>query len=251
MDAAADNQQKTLNNCMFGGMAHHPSFSLINVERSQKMKKTKESKKEYIRKEIIKASEIYRDKLAGKVFLFIYGDNWFEVVFKTDRFLHLTGVSTQLSAQDFYNKATKKKLTEKQFDFTKQHPFETARKKLPCLIRLPELTTSLVCVVKDLATITLTYKIGLTNLDFTLGLTENIDADGVKINNWFLPRTLRTKDRAIETSKDSDFIDFVLEKNAAEDKYTKITFDCNDKEFPSTVHQFLSNELLKKANTHT
>ena len=89
MDAAADNQQKTLNNCMFGGMAHHPSFSLINVERSQKMKKTKESKKEYIRKEIIKASEIYRDKLAGKVFLFIYGDNWFEVVFKTDRFLHL------------------------------------------------------------------------------------------------------------------------------------------------------------------
>ncbi len=207
------------------------------------MKQTKQAKKIAIRNEILDAAQIYKRELAGKVFMFVYGDEWFEVVFKTDRFLHLTGVSSKLSAQDFYNKAQKRQLTEQQFDFTQQHPYETARKKLPCLKRLPELTTNLVCVVKDLTTITLTYKIGLTNLDFTLGLTENININGIKINDWFLPRTLRTKDNAIDISSDAQFIDFVLEKNASEDKYKKITFNCGVKQLPKAIHPFVDKAL--------
>ena len=225
-------------------MARHPSFSLMNVERSRKMKRTKQSKKIAIRNEIIDAAEIYKRELAGKVFMFVYNDEWFEVVFKTDRFLHLTGVSSQLSARDFYNKAQKRQLTENQFNFTQQHPYETARRKLPCLKRLPELTTNLVCVVKDLTTVTLTYKIGLTNLDFTLGLTENCDINGNKINDWFLPRTLRTKDNAINVSSDSHFIDFVFEKSTFEDKYRKITFNCGDKPIPSIIQRFIDSSLL-------
>ena len=208
------------------------------------MKQTKQAKKIAIRNEIIDAAEIYKRELAGKVFMFVYGNEWFEVVFKTDRFLHLTGVTSQLSARDFYNKAQKRQLTEQQFTFTQQHPYETARKKLPCLKRLPELTTHLVCVVKDLTTVTLTYKIGLTNLDFTLGLTANVDINGNKINDWFLPRTLRTKDNAIDISSDALFIDFVLEKNASEDKYRKFTFNCGNKELPENIYQFVDNSIL-------
>ena len=209
------------------------------------MKQTKQAKKIAIRNEIIDAAEIYKRELAGKVFMFVYGNEWFEVVFKTDRFLHLTGVTSQLSARDFYNKAQKRQLTEQQFTFTQQHPYETARKKLPCLKRLPELTTHLVCVVKDLTTVTLTYKIGLTNLDFTLGLTENVDTTGNKVNDWFLPRTLRTKDNAIDISSDALFVDFVLEKNASEDKYRKITFNDGNKELPENIYQFVDNSILK------
>ena len=209
------------------------------------MKQTKQAKKIAVRNEIIDAAEIYKRELAGKVFMFVYGNEWFEVVFKTDRFLHLTGVTSQLSARDFYNKAQKRQLTEQQFTFTQQHPYETARKKLPCLKRLPELTTHLVCVVKDLTTVTLTYKIGLTNLDFTLGLTENVDTNGNKVNDWFLPRTLRTKDNAIDISSDALFVDFVLEKNASEDKYRKITFNCGNKELPENIYQFVDNSILK------
>lgn len=209
------------------------------------MKQTKQAKKIAIRNEIIDAAEIYKRELAGKVFMFVYGNEWFEVVFKTDRFLHLTGVTSQLSARDFYNKAQKRQLTEQQFTFTQQHPYETARKKLPCLKRLPELTTHLVCVVKDLTTVTLTYKIGLTNLDFTLGLTENVDTNGNKVNDWFLPRTLRTKDNAIDISSDALFVDFVLEKNASEDKYRKITFNYGNKELPENIYQFVDNSILK------
>ena len=51
----------------------------------------RKSKNEQIRKQIIAASKIYRDNLAGKVFLYVYGTSYFEVAFPTDRFRHLTG----------------------------------------------------------------------------------------------------------------------------------------------------------------
>lgn len=47
---------------------------------------TKNIKDEQIRKQIITASEVYRDKLAGRVFLYVYGESYFEVVF-SDRSL--------------------------------------------------------------------------------------------------------------------------------------------------------------------
>ena len=65
---------------------------------------TKNIKDEQIRKQIITASEVYRDKLAGRVFLYVYGESYFEVVFPTDRFRHLTGVNSSISAQEFYDK---------------------------------------------------------------------------------------------------------------------------------------------------
>ena len=45
--------------------------------------KTKGEKKEQIREQIVEASRVYRDKLAGKVFLYVVGGEWFEVVFQT------------------------------------------------------------------------------------------------------------------------------------------------------------------------
>ena len=78
---------------------------------------TKTDKKEHIRKQIIDASYIYRDNLAGKAFLYVIGDEYFEVVFQTDRFMHLTGVNSRLSAQEFYDKAKESELTTGQIFF--------------------------------------------------------------------------------------------------------------------------------------
>ena len=134
--------------------------------------KTKIEKKDTIRKQIIAASHVYREHLAGKVFLYVVGESYFEVVFQTDRFMHLTGVASTLSAREFYQKAKKSMLTTEHFYFDQKHSYHNAKKKLPYLLLLPVLTNRLVCVVKDMRTLTLTYKIGVTNLDFTLGLSE-------------------------------------------------------------------------------
>ena len=202
----------------------------------------KKDKKESIRKQIIDASHVYRDKLAGKVFLYVYGESYFEVVFQTNRFMHLTGVNSYLQAQDFYSKASAAKLTTNQFYF-EQHPFANVKKKLPCLMQLPALTNSLVCVVKEMNTVTLTYKVGVTNLNFTIGLTENIDCMGNKINEWLLPRTLRVKDKAIENSAYAEFIDFIFMKDASHDKYSDLTYADASKFLPETVRDLLSQDL--------
>ena len=68
---------------------------------------TKVDKKNAIRQGIIEAAIVYSQSLAGKTFLYVYGDEYFEASFPVDHFLHLTGVETRLSAKDFYRNAKK------------------------------------------------------------------------------------------------------------------------------------------------
>ena len=144
---------------------------------------TKTDKKNAIRQGIVAAAIVYSQNLAGKTFLYVYGDEYFEVSFPIDHFLHLTGVETRLSAKDFYKNAKKSILTNNQFYFDARHIYVNAKKKLPCLKRLPELTNEMVCILKNMETMTITYKLSVTNLEFTLGLTENKDNTGSKIND--------------------------------------------------------------------
>lgn len=207
----------------------------------------KADKKEDIRAQIIDAAQCYRDNLAGKVFLYVVGDEYFEVVFQTDRFMHLTGVNSYLSAKDFYEKAKSSSLTAKQFCFDEKHPHRVAKKKLPCLLKLPALTNSLVCVIKNLKTVTVTYTLGLTNLNFTIGLTENTDLAGNKINDWFLPRTLRVRDRSIENSIEAEFVDFIFSKDASVDKigaYDAINYWDKNKTIPHKIVPLLSQRVI-------
>ena len=215
----------------------------MNVERGLSMA-TKAEKKENIRTQIIAAAQSYRDNLVGKVFLYVVGKEYFEVVFQTNRFMHLTGVNSDLSAQDFYDKAKSSLLSTGQFYFDDKHLFSGAKKKLPHLLVLPNLTNSLVCVVKDMQTVTLTYKLGLTNVDFTIGLTENRDYAGNKINDWFLPRTLRVKDHSIENSTEAEFVDFIFSKDASFDKYDTINYSDESKTFPDEIIPLLSEDIL-------
>ena len=79
---------------------------------------------------------MYSQNLAGKTYLYVYGNEYFEVSFPIDHFLHLTGVETRLSAKDFYKNAKKATLSNNQFYFNARHPYANAKKKLPCLKRL-------------------------------------------------------------------------------------------------------------------
>lgn len=110
--------------------------------------------------------------MAGKTFLYVCGDEYFEVSFLIDHFLHLTGVETRLSTKDFYKNAKKSILTNNQFYFDARHVYANAKRKLPCLKRLPELTNEMVCVLKNMETMTITYKLSVTNLEFTGSVTR-------------------------------------------------------------------------------
>ena len=171
-----------------------------------------------------------------------------KVSFPVDHFLHLTGVDTRLSAKDFYRNAKKAILTNNQFYFDARHIYANAQKKLPCLKRLPELTNEMVCVLKDMQTMTITYKLSVTNLEFTLGLTENTDRGGNKINDFFLPMSLRVKDSSVEKSNDGEIIDFIFSKDASVAKYDILLVKDKDKKIPDCIKHLISDSFYYDAN---
>lgn len=200
---------------------------------------TKAEKKNAIRQQIIDAARVYSQAIAGKTFLYVYGDEYFEVIFPTENFLHLTGVASKLPAKDFYRYAKSGKLTVQQFYFDSKHIYANAKKKLPCLIRLPELTNTMVCILKELNTLTIVYKLSVTNLEFTLGLTENIDSTGKKINELFLPMSLRVEDSSVEKSKDGEIVDFIFSKDASVLIYDMMLVGDKDKEIPESIRKLI------------
>lgn len=209
---------------------------------------TKTDKKNAIRQDIIDSASVYSQDLAGKVFLYVYGDEYFEVSFQVDHFLHLTGVETGLSAKDFYKNAKKGKLTNNQFYFSSRHPYANAKKKLPCLKRLSELTNNMVCILKDMQTVTIIYKLSVTNLEFTLGLTENVDAKGNKINDFFLPMSLRVEDSSVKKSNDGEVVDFIFSKDASVTKYENLLVKDEHKTIPESIRHLISDSFYNDLN---
>lgn len=203
-----------------------------------------------IRKQIISAANVYKSNVAGKVFLYVYSGGNFEVAFQTECFKHLTGVDSPLRGKSFYENAKNATLATGQIFFTSKHPLRTAKKKLLCLHQLPQLTNDLVCIVKDMTTLTITYKLGLTNLEFTVGLTENVDCNGNKVNDWYLPRTIRINDKAIENSQTGTFADFIFSKNVTDDAYQTLCYSDPEATLPDDVCPLLSPELLTRVKSN-
>lgn len=209
---------------------------------------TKTDKKNAIRQGIIESAKVYSQELAGKAFLYVYGNKYFEVFFPVNRFLHLTGVKTRLSAKDFYKNAKKAIITNSQFYFDAKHPYANAKKKLPCLKRLPELTNDMVCILKDMQTVTVIYKLSVTNLEFTLGLTQNTDIKGNKINDFFVPRTLRVEDSSVEKSNGGEIVDFIFAKDASMERYDTLIVNDENKQIPACIRDLISEKFNNISN---
>ena len=209
---------------------------------------TKTDKKNMIRQNIIDSAAIYSQNLAGKVFLYVYGNEFFEVSFPVDHFLHLTGEETRLSAKHFYKNAKRAILTNNQFYFDTRHPYANAKKKLPCLKRLPELTNDTVCILKDMRTLTIVYKLSVTNLEFTLGLTENTDDKGNKINDFFLPMSLRVEDSSVEKSNDGEVVDFIFSRDASVSRYETLLVKDESKNIPNCIKHLIKENFYDDSN---
>ena len=93
-------------------------------------------------------------------------------------------------------------------------------------------------------TVTLTYQIGVTNLEFTLGLMKSVDCNGQDTNGPFLPRSLRVKDKAIEISSNSEFVDFIFCRDASSTKYSKVLFSTSEKKPPNEIRELLDKTLI-------
>lgn len=101
----------------------------------------------------------------------------------------------------------------------------------------------MVCILKDMQTVTIIYKLSITNLEFTLGLTENVDVKGRKINDFFLPMSLRVEDSSVEKSKDGEVVDFIFSKDASVSKYENLLVKDEHKTIPESIRHLINNSF--------
>lgn len=86
--------------------------------------------KAQIIRRIHEAVKKYKKYFVGKTYLFVYDKNYIEVIFKKSSFLHLTGVATNLSAENFYEHALiKNGLRPQEVLFGIDNPYDLADKK--------------------------------------------------------------------------------------------------------------------------
>ena len=91
-------------------------------------------------------------------------------------------------------------------------------------------------------TVTIKYKLSVTNLEFTLGLTENTDDNGKKKNDFFLPMSLRVEDSSVEKSNDGEIVDFIFSKDASMAKYDTLLVEDKHKSIPESIKQLIREE---------
>lgn len=227
----AGNQQITLHG---GWHSCHPlSFSTMRCIMEIKL-----DDKDLARKGIIRAAKSYSKHLSGKVFLYVFGNEYIEVMFRADDFLHMTGTgSTKMNAREFFRHARDGHLRRDQFRFLENYPFHLVNRKLSCLVRVHELTDREVAVLKDMRTGSLVYKIALSNLEFSVGMYQR--------GPLYCPRTLRVKDKAFENSGGGEIVDFIFARRYEEAKYTTCTFQDPAKEIPVTILPLLDPALAE------
>ena len=89
---------------------------------------------------IVKAAKEYNVKLNNKHFMVIYQENGITktvtVGFRDMNFLHMTGVKTKLSAQQFYSACLDGKLSEKDFEIDNKGKVQQKLSVLPYLSEL-------------------------------------------------------------------------------------------------------------------
>lgn len=105
------------------------------------------------------------------------------------------------------------------------------------------MTNDFVCILKDMQTLSVVYKLSVTNLEFTLGLIENYDNTGHKVNNLFLPMSLRVEDSSVEKSLDGEIVDFIFSKDACNGKYDRLVVKDETKQIPENVRHLIIEEL--------
>ncbi len=185
--------------------------------------------KSQIIKKIHKAAIMYKEYFIGNTFLYVFENQYIEVIFKKSSFLHLTGVKTNLNAEGFYDHAVKKNgLRPQEVHFDKEHhPFDLADKKTSHLPELFTITTREVVIATDVITQSYTYSLGLANSDFVVCLGDNADSNGKVLNEYKVPYSLRVeniKDFKIQKRKEIFAVTHIFKKKTGEKKYRTLLF---------------------------
>lgn len=196
--------------------------------------------------DIKKAAVIYKRKLVGKTFLYVFDNRAIEVIYKASSFMHLTGVESSLSAKEFYKEAVNGKLTANQINFSARHPFPLCKKKIIHISSIASFATSECFLLEDISTSTACYKFGTTDMNFTLCLNREYDANGCPKGTNYIVQSLRDED-CFDRSNNVFEVAYIFSKQNDVSQYTNLEYadaryTLNN--LPESITAMLSIELL-------
>lgn len=167
----------------------------------------------------------YKNYFVGNTYMFVYQNQYIEVMFKKSSFLHLTGVSTNISAENFFEHALiRNGLRPQEVLFGQDHPYDLADKKTQYLTDLYKITITDVVIATDIRTMTFKYSIGITNLEFIICLGDDTDFEGKLKSKCKVPYSFRVEE--IENNKFNKLYDVthIFKKKTGEKKYNVLTY---------------------------
>jgi hypothetical protein len=205
---------------------------------------TIQDKIDKVRDNVIDAASVYSQKLAGRYYLYVFENNCFEMYYGTDNFLHLTGVGTSLSPNQFYQLAKDGLLQSSQIKCNKRFPLSVALKKSANMIDLDKFISEGYFVIKDLVTDTYTYPYAITNIEQSvlIGLKSEDE-----VNVIYIPKSYRIKGNMFDkTTNEKLFeIHMILSKTDIKAKYDNVLYQEKVKisELPESIQEKIDDGL--------
>ncbi|MCD8215255.1 MAG: PBECR4 domain-containing protein [Clostridiales bacterium] len=197
--------------------------------------------------QIIKQAAIqYESHMVGRSFLYVFEGKTITVLFRKKDFMHLTGVSSVLSASQFFKNATKGILRETQINFTPRHPYDLCLKKMKYIQNLTDITNTDIFMLEDMTTNTYTYKFCLSELNFTVCLSNDTDKNGNVVSDHYIARSLRTED-SFDRAKNAYEVQYIFSKMNNEQMYNKLMYKDSNvsiSDLPQSVLDVLDKSIL-------
>ena len=206
----------------------------------------KSEDKKQIAKQIGSAADLYRQKLVGKRFLYVFDGRYIEVIYKAENFRHLTGVATNLSAKRFYSYAARKILSASDFWFNSVHPYDLCVRKVQHIQEVANMAESECFMLEEIKTDTMSYKFGTTDLKFSLCMNREQDDEGNVKGDCYVVQSLRDED-CFSKSKDAYTVTCIISRPNDAKEYSELLYldtSCDQKGLPDAVKAMLSEELL-------
>ena len=205
--------------------------------------------RENIVKKIENAAALYREKLVGKRFIYVFDNRYIEVIYKAENFRHLTGVETFLTARRFYSYAARRILATSQVSFSSSHPYDLCLRKLQHINEVAEMAGSESFILEEIKTNTKSYKFGTTDLNFTLCMNRELDSQGNEKGDCFIVQSLRDGD-CFKKSKDVYVVTHILSRSNDKKKYTDLLYmdqSATIQDLPANILELIDEGLISKS----
>lgn len=203
----------------------------------------RDTEKAILVSEICNAARYYKNNLVGKKFLYVFENRYIEVVFKRKGFKHLTGVSSNLSALDFYRKAVNGLLQKEQIWFDTVHPFSLCKSKTEHISSIFQNTAQNYFLLEDIQTNSAFYKFGSTEAHFTLCMSIVNNTDD------YIIKSLRDEN-CFDKALNSYAVKCILSKPNNTSLYNNIIFtrpEFSFEQLPTDILNIINPSLLINA----